>query len=442
MNPIAFAMRRPLSTLMLMVALAGGGVYALYRTRVDIPQLNTAKLYASLDTLGVRAEELKGRVVGKSEASSHPEGEAKEGEPKEGEAKEGEAKEGEAKEGEKEGGHHPGHKVVVTTPLQKNVVTTQEYVCQIHSQRHIEVRALAKGYLEEILLKEGQAVKKGELMFKILPILYQAKWDAELAEAHLAQLEFNNTQKLAAGKLPVVSQNDVLIHGAKLAKAQAQAALSGAELEFTKVKAPFDGIVDTLREQQGSLVNEGDILTTLSDNSVMWVYFNVPEKRYLEYMAEMGQGKDNPDIELELADHHKFPQIGKIGAIEAKFDNTTGTVPFRADFPNPKGLLRHGQTGKVVISRALDNAIIIPQRATFETLAKRYVFVVGKDSVVHQREVSIQKELEDVYVIDKGVDVGEKIILEGIRQVHDGEKVAFEEISPEMAMSNMKNHAE
>ncbi len=148
-------------------------------------------------------------------------------------------------------------------------------------------------------------------------------------------------------------------------------------------------------------------------------------------------------IELRLANLNKFPQAGKIGAIEAQFNNETGNIPFRADFPNPDGLLRHGQTGSVVISRALNGAIIIPQRATFETLAKRYVYVVGKDdAVVHQREIAIQNELEDVYVIEKGLDVGEKIILEGIRQVRDGDKVEYEFRKPELVMANQKNHAE
>ena len=160
-------------------------------------------------------------------------------------------------------------------PRRQDVIITQQYVCQIHSQRHIEVRALENGYLEEIPVKEGQAVKEGDVMFKIVPILYQAKLDAEMAEAKLAQLEFKYTKKLSENK--VVSQNEVALFEAKLAKAQAKAELAEAELNFTNVKAPFDGIIDRLHEQQGSLIKEGDILTTLSDNSVMWVYFNVPE---------------------------------------------------------------------------------------------------------------------------------------------------------------------
>ena len=229
----------------------------------------------------------------------------------------------------------------------------------------------------------------------------------------------------------MVSQNEVVLFEAKLAKAKAKAELAEAELNFTNVKAPFDGIVDRLHEQQGSLVKEGDILTTLSDNSVMWVYFNVPEARYLEYMASLKQEKEDQRIELMLANGNKFPQSGKIGAIEAEFNNETGNIPFRADFPNPDGLLRHGQTGTVLIHRMLNDAIVIPQRATFEILDKRYVYVVDKDDVVHQREIVVQNEMDDIFVIKKGLDVDDKIVLEGIRQVRDGEKVEYEFRQPE-----------
>jgi len=186
----------------------------------------------------------------------------------------------------------------------------------------------------------------------------------------------------------------------------------------------------------------------LSDNSVMWVYFNVPEKRYLEYMAETGQNKQSPDIHLKLADQSIFPHIGKIdpahniGAIEANFNNENGNIAFRADFPNPDRLLRHGQTGTVLINRPLKGAIVIPQRATFENLAKRYAYVVDKDDKVHQREIVVEHELDDIFVISKGLDVNDRIVLEGIRQVREGEKVEYEFRTPEEAMANQKYHAE
>jgi len=336
-------------------------------------------------------------------------------------------------------GHH-SHKVFVTAAVLQDVIITQAYVCQIHSSRHIELRALQTGYLEEISVKEGQRVQKGESLFRILPSLFEARLNADIAEAQLAQIELNNAKRLFDQK--VTSDQDVALAKAKLAKAEARVQLAQAELNFTNVRAPFDGIVDRQQQQQGSLVSEGDVLSTLSDNSKMWVYFNVPEARYLQYQANVSAGKNEMDVELVLADHRKFPHKGKIGAIEADFNNETGNIAFRADFPNPESLLRHGQTGNVLIHQNLPGAIVIPQRATFEILAKRYAFVVEDDGLVRQQEVVIQNEQDDIFVIARGLTAGQKIVLEGVRQVRDGEKIEFEFRDPESVLGNLKNRAE
>jgi membrane fusion protein (multidrug efflux system) len=334
--------------------------------------------------------------------------------------------------------HHEAHKITATNPQLQPVTLTQPYVCQIHSQRHINVRALEMGYLEAIQIKEGQRVKENDLLFTVRPILYQSKLDAENAEAKLASLQLTYTQKLAKDK--VVSENEVLLRQAELSRAQAKANLAAAELDFATVKAPFDGIVDRLHHQQGSLVQEGEVLTTMSDNSLMWVYFNVPEARYLEYMQD--PHKDDLKIELQLANGEKFNQLGKIGAIEADFNNQTGNIPFRADFPNPDRLLRHGQTGTILLSRVQNDSIVIPQRATFEVLQKRYVYIVDAENVAHQREITVQNELEDLFVIEKGISAEDKIVLEGIRQVRDGDKVEYEDRASEQVAQNLKFHAE
>jgi membrane fusion protein (multidrug efflux system) len=389
------------------------------------------------------------------------------------------------------------HTIVTTSPAVRDVVITEQYVCQIHSRRHIEVRALQEGYLEPITIQEGQEVKKDDVLFKVVPAIYKANLDAEMAEAQFARLEYNNTKRLFESKTPVVSIQEVALYQAKFAKAEAKAKLAEAEFHFTEIKAPFDGIIDRLEQQQGSLVKKEDVLTTLSDNSVMWVYFNVPEARYLEYMADQSQshpaggvpagGKvagnsladdffavegpaenaladeadeseaaedqgsdkrpiassESPQIELVLANGRKFNQTGTIGAIEAQFNNETGNIPFRADFPNPDRLLRHGQTGNVLIHRTLNGAIVIPQRATFEILDKRFVFVAGKDGIVHQREISVQQELDDIFVVDRGLAASDKIVLEGVRQVRDGEKLEDVEFrKPEDALAHLKYHAE
>ncbi|MCC9606136.1 efflux RND transporter periplasmic adaptor subunit [Blastopirellula sp. JC732] len=342
-----------------------------------------------------------------------------------------------------ESGHH-AHKIIVTSPVIQDVISTQQYVCQIHSCKHIEVKALEGGYLEDIRVNEGQEVTKGDLMFKILPTIYQAKLDSESAEMQRIEIELFNAEAL--NKKGIVSPQEIMLKKAELAKAKANMELAKAELNFTDVKAPFDGIVDRQLCQLGSLIEEGDILTTLSDNSLMWVYFNVPEARYLEYKEELdkneGSQEEHLTIELKLANGKIFPQHGKIGAIEADFNNTTGNIEFRADFPNPNSLLRNGQTGTILIHRLMKDVFVIPQRATYEILDKRYAYVVDKDNVVHQRDIVVDSEQEDIFVLKSGLAEGEKIIFEGIRQVRDGDKIEYEYRAPEEILNHQKFPAE
>lgn len=183
----------------------------------------------------------------------------------------------------------PEQLIVVTSPEIKDITISESFVCQIRSQRHIEVRALEGGYLDKIFVNEGQTVKKGDAMFQILPVLYRAKLDAANAKAELAQLKYKYTQQLVEKK--VVSENELALSKAEMTEAQAQATQAAAELNFTDIKAPFDGIVDRLQKREGSLIEVGDILTTLADNSVMWVYFNVPEKYYLRDMADRAHAR-------------------------------------------------------------------------------------------------------------------------------------------------------
>ena len=347
-------------------------------------------------------------------------------------------------EGHGEGGHeHAVHKIVVTSAVRQDVINTQQYVCLIHSCRHIEVRALERGYLEQVGIKEGQLVSKGDMLFQLLPTIYQARLAAERAEAERIRIELTNAESLRDKN--ILSGQAIALKQAELARAEAQVSLAEAELGFTNVTAPFDGIVDRQMQQLGSLVEEGDVLTTLSDNSVMWVYFNVPEARYLQYKADLDAANSNAhqlSIELKLANGQIFPQPGVIGAIEADFNNETGNIAFRADFENPTGLLRNGQTGTILIHTTHKDAIVIPQRATYEILAKQYVYVVDADNVVHQRDIVVGSEHEDTFVIEEGLEEGDRIILEGIGQVRDGDVVEYEFLPPEEALSNLKFHAE
>ncbi|MFB9862669.1 efflux RND transporter periplasmic adaptor subunit [Rufibacter immobilis] len=328
---------------------------------------------------------------------------------------------------------------LVTSPLAKDTLITKEYVSQIKSSSHIEIRALEKGYLQKIFVDEGQFVKKGQLMFQIMPAMYQAELQKAQAEASFAEIEYQNTKKLAASN--VVAPGELAMAKAKLNKAKAEVSLAQVHLGFTQIRAPFDGIMDHFQVRLGSLVDEGDLLTTLSDNSNMWVYFNVPEAEYLDYKTTQ-QSSNRPQVKLEMANQQLFEYPGEVQTIEADFNNETGNIAFRATFPNPKGLLRHGETGNIIMEVPMKNALLIPQKATFEVLDKKYVYVVDKENVLRSREIMVAAELPHIFVVQKGLNEGDKILLEGLRLVRENEKIHTKFVEPRTVLSQLNLYAE
>lgn len=328
---------------------------------------------------------------------------------------------------------------LVTSPLKMDTSITKNYVCQIRSIQHIELRALEKGYLQQIFVDEGQFVKKGQLMFQIMPMLYKAEMQKAKAEVNFAEIEYKNTKQLADSN--IVAPNELALAKAKFDKANAELALAEVHLSFTEIRAPFDGIMDRFQVRLGSLLDEGDLLTSLSDNSKMWVYFNVPEAEYLDYASTV-QGAEKTKVNLQMANKKIFSHPGIVETIEADFNNETGNIAFRATFPNPKGLLRHGETGNVLLNVPVTNALLIPQKATFEILEKKYVFVVDKDNRIKSREITIGFEIPHIYAVTSGLTEGDKILLEGLRMVRENDEIKWEFVKPEVVLKNLELYAE
>ncbi|MCA0431563.1 MAG: efflux RND transporter periplasmic adaptor subunit [Bacteroidetes bacterium] len=328
---------------------------------------------------------------------------------------------------------------IATSVLKKDTVVLRNYVCQIRSIQHIEVRALEKGYLQNIYVDEGQFVKKGQLMFQIMPLIYQAELQKAQAEVSYVETEYQNTKQLFEKN--VVSPNELALAKAKLDKAKAEQALAETHLKFCEIKAPFDGIMDHFQARLGSLIDEGDLLTTLSDNSSLWVYFNVPEAEYLNYKTH-ATDENLVKVNLLMANHKVYDHPGEVKTIEADFNNETGNIAFRATFPNPNGLLRHGETGNIIMRIPEEKAILIPQKATYEILEKKFVYVIDKNKTVHSREIIIDSEMPDLYVVKSGLKENETILLEGIRKVKDGDKITYKLEKPEDVFSKLSVYVE
>ncbi|WP_100612687.1 efflux RND transporter periplasmic adaptor subunit [Confluentibacter lentus] len=335
--------------------------------------------------------------------------------------------------------HKETPKLQVSKPIIKDTIISKVYVCQIKSCQHIELRALERGYLQNIFVDEGQKVSKGQSMFKIMPNVYEADLQKVKSEAVVARIEYENTKMLQDEN--VVSKNELALSKAKLDKANAEVTLAQTHLNFTNINAPFAGVMDHLHVRVGSLLDEGELLTTLSDNSKMWVYFNMPEVEYLDYMTDTNR-QSLKQVQLEMANGKLFSEPGLIEIIEGEFNNETGNIAFRAVFPNPNAILRHGETGNIVMRLPYKNALIIPQKATFEILDKKYVFVVNKDHKLEQREITVAQELPHLYIVKSGLKESDDILLEGLRRVQKGDKVEVNFIQPKNVLASLELESE
>ncbi len=311
-------------------------------------------------------------------------------------------------------------KLTVTSPVLVDTAIDREYVCQIRAINHIELRSQERGYLQKIYVDEGQFVKQGQPMFQIMPMIYQAEMEKAKAAAHYAEIEYQNTKILADKN--IVSAQELALSKAKLDRERADLKLADTHLGLATIKAPFSGIMDRFHMRLGSLVEEGELLTTLSDNSRLWVYFNVPESEYLDYARRLKQ--EGPQkVKLLMANNEIFPYEGTFETVEADFNNETGNIAFRATFPNPDGLLRHGQTGTILMPSHINHAILIPQEATFDILDKKFVFVVDHQGVVQSRQITVQREMPHLYIVASGIKESDKILIDGLRKVKNNDKI-------------------
>ena len=247
-----------------------------------------------------------------------------------------------------------------------------------------------------------------------------------------------NTRTLANKNIVSSSELEVAVAHkeaieAKIEEARAAIAIAQLNLSYTEVRAPFTGVINRIPFKKGSLVSEGDLLTTISNNREVFAYFNVSEKEFIELMkADSADVMGN--VSLMMANNEMFPYAGRIETAENEIDRGTGNIAFRARFRNPDQLLKHGASGKILMREDLVNAMIIPQKSTFEIQDKIYVYTVDSSNTVRMRNIVPRMRLPHLYVIESGLDARDRIIYEGIQQVRDGESV----MPQDMAFSQIR----
>lgn len=322
-----------------------------------------------------------------------------------------------------------------------SVATINKYPATIRGRQDVEIYPQVSGRITEVRTSEGQRVRRGQPLFVIDQVGYRAALQtaranlrAATAEAATAKLSCEGKQELYANK--VTSAFDLrkaenTLHSAEAAVAQAKARVTEAanNLSYTVVCSPCDGVTGTIPYRAGALVGPSmsSPLTTVSDNSVMYVYFSIPENRMLALIRRYGSADKAmaamPEVRLFLNDGSEYGVSGKVESISGVLDAETGSVSLRAAFRNPRGLLHSGGAGNVGLAERA-NAITIPQSATYELQDKVYAYrVVGGKAVATQIKAEPVDE-QKIYVVHSGLKAGDVIVAEGVAMLKDGSPIA------------------
>lgn len=339
---------------------------------------------------------------------------------------------------------------IVTAPA----TTYQEFPAALEGTVNVEIRPQVDGYLEKIYVDEGAFVKAGQPLFKINERVYSeqlnnAKSSLQAAQANMQreQVEIDRLQPLVANK--VVSEVQLKTaranyEAAKAAVAQARAMVGSAQINvgYTLIAAPVSGYIGRIPFKTGSLVGRGESqpLTVLSDVKKMYAYFSMSEQDFIAFKNKFPGAtleekvKQVPEVELVMPDNSVFEQKGRIETIEGQFDKTMGAISFRATFTNDNGMLRSGNTGKIRIPQLFQQALIVPQEATFEIQDKVFVYTVGDSNKVTSKPIRVLGKTANYYFVDNGVRSGDKIVLSGLGNLRDGAVIAPQMVSADSVL--------
>jgi membrane fusion protein (multidrug efflux system) len=325
-------------------------------------------------------------------------------------------------------------KYPVVQPALVDTVFTKEYIADIHSIQNVEIRTHVKGFIEKIHVDEGKPVRKGQILFTLGSREFRenllkanANYKSLIAELRVAEVELKNTRTLAEKN--IVSNSELEMAQArkeaieaKIEEARAAISIAQLNLSFTEVKAPFDGVINRIPFKTGSLVSEGDLVTTISNNNEVFAYFNVSEKEFIDIMHNDSTSAMK-DVILLMANNQPFRYHGRVETAENEIDKETGNIAFRARFRNPELVLKHGASGKILVREKLRNAMVIPQKTTFEIQDKIYVFIIDSSNIVRMRNITPKLRLPHLYVVEAGLLPEDRILYEGIQQVKEGERI-------------------
>ena len=326
----------------------------------------------------------------------------------------------------------PAIATVTVEPATADLSTA--YAATIKGKTDVEVRPLVSGFITKVCVDEGDFVRKGQTLFTLDQVQYQAAVDQAAAAVNSARTAVETSRLTAANKQKLFDKNIISEYENQLAKnqlaqseaslAQANAALTNAKknLSYTVVTAPSDGFVGSIPNREGSLASPSMVqpLTTVSDNSDIYAYFSLNEKDILE-MTDGGKKSLNqaisemPAVQLMLSDGTVYPETGQVATVSGVINNTTGSANVRARFKNLNGMLRSGSTGQILVPVHMDSVILIPQKAAFEVQDRKFVYTVNDSSKTVTTPITVAPQNDgQSYIVTSGLDKGQRVVVEGV----------------------------
>jgi membrane fusion protein (multidrug efflux system) len=314
----------------------------------------------------------------------------------------------------------------------------ETYSATLKGKQDIDIRSQVTGFITQVKVDEGELVRKGQLLFEIDPVQYQeavneAKATVEVAKANVAMAELTLKNKMELGEREIISSYEVQLAQNEWGSAKAQLALAEAQLisaqkdlSYTRITSPSDGIIGKISYRIGALVSSSmtNAMTTVTEYSTMYAYFSLTEKKLLALSKNSSIKNITsslPKVKLQLSDGNFYGSVGTIETISGTIDNSTGAASVRAAFKNEEGLLRSGGTGLILLPYTLENCLLIPQSATFEIQNKKFVYTVDENSKVSNVEIEIYPlDNGNDYVVTRGLETGDKIVVEGINTIQNG----------------------
>ncbi len=327
-----------------------------------------------------------------------------------------------------------GRSIPVVELVEMDTTVYKQYIADIQAFRNVELRSRLTGFLESIHVDEGAQVRKGQVLFRLNSEEYKAELakakalrSSAQADAKKIELEMERTKKLVEKNIVSETEYELLevqlrAANAKIEEASAMVQQAQTQLSFVEIRAPFDGRINRVLLKEGSLLNEGSLLTTISDLSQVNVYFDISESEYLNLARDSNFNRNNyrKEVQLLLANGDRYPSKGIAEIVESEFESQTGSISLRARFPNQRLLLSHGASGKIAVPLATGNLLFIHQKCVLEIQDKVYAYVLQDDNTIKMTPFNAGQRVGHFYVVNSGLDRGDKVVYEGVQSLRDG----------------------